>query len=231
MHRAADLFVQPFVIFRYDLLIRIPRLVLDVLFVEVVPEAVVYTVEANVDKVKIVPFLLLQQPVDHLPLFPAHLENLLLQPVLVVRAKSLDVHGVLRNEFRDPGLESSGVGEFVFAGVRGHEAADANALEAARGIAGRHTHYDRLLALASQIIPQSRFLNRSRIDEAQPAIRVVGAVTKAAAAQRARILTGRHTHPCRHGDGRDRSEEHTSELQSLAYLVCRLLLEKKKTTN
>src|SRR2546425_5278234 len=35
------------------------------------------------------------------------------------------------------------------------------------------------------------------------------------------------------GDARDkhatRSEEHTSELQSLAYLVCRLLLEKKKT--
>src|SRR5205823_9099698 len=37
-----------------------------------------------------------------------------------------------------------------------------------------------------------------------------------------------------HRDERDeaafheRSEEHTSELQSLAYLVCRLLLEKKK---
>src|SRR2546425_10940985 len=31
-------------------------------------------------------------------------------------------------------------------------------------------------------------------------------------------------------DGR-RSEEHTSELQSLAYLVCRLLLEKKKKNN
>src|SRR2546425_4847999 len=28
-----------------------------------------------------------------------------------------------------------------------------------------------------------------------------------------------------------RSEEHTSELQSLAYLVCRLLLEKKKRNN
>src|SRR2546425_8057724 len=28
-----------------------------------------------------------------------------------------------------------------------------------------------------------------------------------------------------------RSEEHTSELQSLAYLVCRLLLEKKKKRN
>src|SRR2546425_9663419 len=38
------------------------------------------------------------------------------------------------------------------------------------------------------------------------------------------------------GRGRDRaggarSEEHTSELQSLAYLVCRLLLEKKKKSN
>src|SRR5687767_15362450 len=34
------------------------------------------------------------------------------------------------------------------------------------------------------------------------------------------------------GAARHRSEEHTSELQSLAYLVCRLLLEKKmkKTT-
>src|SRR2546425_7224988 len=30
---------------------------------------------------------------------------------------------------------------------------------------------------------------------------------------------------------RIRSEEHTSELQSLAYLVCRLLLEKKKKTH
>src|SRR2546425_1303363 len=30
------------------------------------------------------------------------------------------------------------------------------------------------------------------------------------------------------GEAAERSEEHTSELQSLAYLVCRLLLEKKK---
>src|SRR2546425_8929500 len=39
-------------------------------------------------------------------------------------------------------------------------------------------------------------------------------------------------HPARRADRRSRtpprSEEHTSELQSLAYLVCRLLLEKKK---
>src|SRR2546425_8348112 len=36
---------------------------------------------------------------------------------------------------------------------------------------------------------------------------------------------------CLFTDGLTRSEEHTSELQSLAYLVCRLLLEKKKTSD
>src|SRR2546425_11731416 len=38
------------------------------------------------------------------------------------------------------------------------------------------------------------------------------------------MATRRHPHFC----AMMRSEEHTSELQSLAYLVCRLLLEKKK---
>src|SRR5438445_13115332 len=36
--------------------------------------------------------------------------------------------------------------------------------------------------------------------------------------------------PVRSGSPRRRSEEHTSELQSRQYLVCRLLLEKKKDT-
>src|SRR6476620_12790273 len=41
-------------------------------------------------------------------------------------------------------------------------------------------------------------------------------------------------HACRgrdHRHHRRRSEEHTSELQSRQYLVCRLLLEKKKNKN
>src|SRR5439155_8541125 len=40
---------------------------------------------------------------------------------------------------------------------------------------------------------------------------------------------GRHGRHRRVGVGRERSEEHTSELQSRGHLVCRLLLEKKKT--
>src|SRR3712207_6916533 len=39
---------------------------------------------------------------------------------------------------------------------------------------------------------------------------------------------GRATHQDDVVDRADRSEEHTSELQSRQYLVCRLLLEKKK---
>src|ERR1035438_1848228 len=41
---------------------------------------------------------------------------------------------------------------------------------------------------------------------------------------RAQVMSGQAV---RGINGRDRSEEHTSELQSLRHLVCRLLLEKK----
>src|SRR2546423_7919405 len=45
---------------------------------------------------------------------------------------------------------------------------------------------------------------------------------------RDQVLLGREV--LEHAPALERSEEHTSELQSLAYLVCRLLLEKKKET-
>src|SRR5947209_11867754 len=54
--------------------------------------------------------------------------------------------------------------------------------------------------------------------------------------RRLRHLSGKHLaelRDCPRPRGqldRDRSEEHTSELQSRQYLVCRLLLEKKKKT-
>src|SRR3712207_9141668 len=45
----------------------------------------------------------------------------------------------------------------------------------------------------------------------------------------AHLRVGAHgQHGRRHHLGHARSEEHTSELQSRQYLVCRLLLEKKK---
>src|SRR3712207_7957985 len=70
------------------------------------------------------------------------------------------------------------------------------------------------------------------------ALPISGGIRGAAAARR----RGRPGLPCRAGrrltqhsqrEDRDdgRSEEHTSELQSRQYLVCRLLLEKKKHTS
>src|SRR2546425_332195 len=50
-----------------------------------------------------------------------------------------------------------------------------------------------------------------------------------ALARLAREQRGRRSALGGAGQGLPRSEEHTSELQSLAYLVCRLLLEKKNT--
>src|SRR5262249_59644611 len=42
------------------------------------------------------------------------------------------------------------------------------------------------------------------------------------------VVSGRTHEPCGRQEPGARSEEHTSELQSLTNLVCRLLLEKKK---
>src|SRR2546425_8663956 len=49
--------------------------------------------------------------------------------------------------------------------------------------------------------------------------------------QPAPVVLGRHGARWQQRLRGARSEEHTSELQSLAYLVCRLLLEKKKRTS
>src|SRR5262245_66216524 len=49
----------------------------------------------------------------------------------------------------------------------------------------------------------------------------------APSARRSPSASGRRGFGCRRAPPRSRSEEHTSELQSLRHLVCRLLLEKK----
>src|SRR5205823_12766331 len=58
----------------------------------------------------------------------------------------------------------------------------------------------------------------------RPSSRVVAKVARLRCQCRVRCHDER---PPPEGDAELRSEEHTSELQSLAYLVCRLLLEKK----
>src|SRR2546425_5271001 len=65
-------------------------------------------------------------------------------------------------------------------------------------------------------------------DRAARRARLVGERAAARAHPRRAVRRAERGLRGRPGVGRRRSEEHTSELQSLAYLVCRLLLEKKK---
>src|SRR3712207_7681700 len=77
-------------------------------------------------------------------------------------------------------------------------------------------------------------LFRSRLPRARPAAQPPGGDQGAPAGAGVRPRGARALH-ARGADGgaalarAHRSEEHTSELQSRQYLVCRLLLEKKKT--
>src|SRR3712207_8262316 len=68
------------------------------------------------------------------------------------------------------------------------------------------------------------------VRRAQEAARGEDRLTRHRAQDRYRRREARHPHArrARRGDHHGRSEEHTSELQSRQYLVCRLLLEKKK---
>src|SRR5437764_4764418 len=85
--------------------------------------------------------------------------------------------------------------------------------------------------------PTSTLFPYTTLFRSQESLRVV-VRTRRARRQGRQRLGGRqglgHDHqvqcrrPC-HDGVRTRSEEHTSELQSPMYLVCRLLLEKKKT--
>src|SRR3712207_7943185 len=69
---------------------------------------------------------------------------------------------------------------------------------------------------------------RERQDDLEQRERRQGDPAGAQPAQRARPPRQRQQDERGQRDAHERSEEHTSELQSRQYLVCRLLLEKKK---
>src|SRR3989441_1741746 len=80
---------------------------------------------------------------------------------------------------------------------------------------------NRAVEYLSSISPIQGHVSRAACQRRRVSGRVRAVGTRYAAA----AASSNHAHQPRDGA---RSEEHTSELQSLAYLVCRLLLEKKK---
>src|SRR2546423_8384921 len=69
-------------------------------------------------------------------------------------------------------------------------------------------------------------LSPLRVGPAQQLLGLLPGQLEAVQSRADRLAAAHQPEPL--ADPADRSEEHTSELQSLAYLVCRLLLEKKK---
>src|SRR3989441_292129 len=78
------------------------------------------------------------------------------------------------------------------------------------------------VAVGARVEHERPRLHVARHDDGRAQLRLVGIAGR-------REHGGHRRARRREGALRGRSEEHTSELQSLAYLVCRLLLEKKKT--
>src|SRR5256885_9325698 len=72
---------------------------------------------------------------------------------------------------------------------------------------------------------RSRLFGRQRIGEAFARL---GGIQKRQSSEETGQTDCSHSQPA---TGKERSEEHTSELQSPCNLVCRLLLEKKKKTD
>src|SRR5262249_62248366 len=98
-------------------------------------------------------------------------------------------------------------------------------------------HPAALPPLASPLFP-STTLFRSAVDQVEHAVAAEHVLVPAAGPQRVREHADldlpcpqlpEHCDPLLVSERVRRSEEHTSELQSLTNLVCRLLLEKKKT--
>src|SRR3712207_8428162 len=82
-----------------------------------------------------------------------------------------------------------------------------------------------LLLLFVSFLPFTTNLMATNLNDSQEDLAVVlFGLNLTLAALMASVLAG-------HAARTPRSEEHTSELQSRQYLVCRLLLEKKKTTH
>ena len=175
----------------------------DVLRVVVLPEPVVDAVQADVDELEVIPLLGLDQVPDDLELRPAHREDRVAEPGLVVGAEAGDVDRVVAHQLADLVGELGGMGEDVLVGVGREEAAHGQPVDLARRVSGRHADDDRPLPLAGQVVPDRRLGDRPRRGDAQARVGVIGPVAEAVDAQRAGVLAGGQAHPGRHRDRRD----------------------------
>ena len=203
----ADLVVEVPVIVVDRLAERAIRLVQDVLGVVVLPEPVVDPVQPDVDEVEIVPLLGLEQVAHDLELSPAHGEDLVAEPGLVVGAEALDIDRVVAHQLADLVRELGRMSEDVLVGVGRQEAAHGEPVDPARGISRRHADDDRPLPLAGELVPDGRLGDRPRRGDPQARVGMIDPVAEAVDAERAGVLAGRQAHPGGDRDRRDHALE------------------------
>src|SRR3989441_6232308 len=80
----------------------------------------------------------------------------------------------------------------------------------------------------STLFPYTTLFRSRLLRDSHPAVQIAAATTLERVDSQLLVTAALEQLPFLGPTVQARSEEHTSELQSLAYLVCRLLLEKKK---
>ena len=200
--RFANLLIKPQIVLRNCVPIWVAGLELYVLFVKVIPEAMVHAVEADVHEMKVVPFVLFQQPMDHLPLLFTHFENFVFEPVFAVSAEVLNINRVFADELIYLGLERCRMCEVILCGVRGEKTPNADAIYSPRRIVWRHADNDRPLPFPRELVPDSKRLDGSRVGKAELVVGIINAIAKSVYAERPRVLAGAHAHPCRNRNWR-----------------------------
>src|SRR5438067_12647682 len=126
------------IVVRNDILVRIAALVMNVLLVVRIPKPMVHAVKPDINKVKVVPFLVTQEMPHYRPLLPAHLENLVAQPILLVSAKSCNIRRIVTDQLVDLLLDSRRMRKFIGTRIRRQETSNANSVNLAMRIARMH---------------------------------------------------------------------------------------------
>src|SRR5436305_5789365 len=119
--RASDLLIQMPIVVGNDILVRIAGLVVNVLLVVRIPKPMVYAVKPDINKVKVIPFLVTQEMPHHRPLLPAHLENLVAQPIFLFSAKSCNIRRIVTDQLIDLLLDLRRMSKFISTRIRRQE--------------------------------------------------------------------------------------------------------------
>src|SRR5690242_9669479 len=102
-----------------------------------IPKAVMYTIQANVHVMKVVPWLGCKQMTNNFPMLAAHGEDLFPQPGFIICAKTSHIGGIVTDQFRDFFFDLGRMGKFVCLSVWGQKTSHADAVNFSRRITRR----------------------------------------------------------------------------------------------